>query len=80
MTVTDNRNQLRWLQDPELTEWLQACRLDLIGRIGPQMPDNPRVRARVLSMATSMLEFANEHLEKLMRANESCATRHWQTG
>jgi hypothetical protein len=77
--ITDNRNQLRWLADPELRQWLAAARLDLLGHIGPPIPADSRVRDRALSMAASMIKVANENLETLLSRNASAATQQFAT-
>lgn len=64
------RNQLRWLDDPELTAWLAAARLDVFGRlVGDSLAPasaKPRVRERVMGMAKSALAAAAAKLDELM--------------
>lgn len=66
ISITDNRNQVRWLQDPELVEWLSASRLDLVRQISPPVPDKPRVRERALGLLKTALEGASANLEQLL--------------
>jgi hypothetical protein len=66
LAIADNRNQMRWQEDPELTEWLDTCRLDLVGSLRPPLPDNPRVRGRALRLIKATVESATENLEKLL--------------
>ena len=53
ITLADYGNQLRWLDDPDLTGWLSAARLDFLGHLmGNSLAPasaKPRVRERVLS-------------------------------
>jgi NAD(P)-binding Rossmann-like domain len=64
------RNQLRWLDDPDLTAWLSAARLDVFGRlVGAALAPasaKPRVRERVLGMARSALSATAAKLDELM--------------
>ena len=64
--IGDNRNQMRWLQDRDLSAWLATSRLDLIGQISPRMPDNPRVRQKALGLIRLTVEAATQNLEKLL--------------
>ncbi|HEX5253178.1 MAG TPA: NAD(P)-binding protein [Mycobacterium sp.] len=66
VTIADNRNQLRWLEDPELASWLNASRLDLISELGLRLPDDPRLRERMLGVIRTQLAAATENLEKLL--------------
>ena len=65
ISAADNRNQMRWLADPELATWLSTCRLDVVGRLNRPMPDNPRVLERALGLLNSALEAATANIEKL---------------
>jgi hypothetical protein len=69
LAIADNRNQMRWQEDPELTDWLDACRLDLVGSQRPPMPDNPRVRERALRLMKTTLEAASDNLETLLSSS-----------
>ena len=66
LAIADNRNQLRWMEDPELTAWLDASRLDLFGHLLPPLPDSARTRERLLQIVTSNLKATNERLETLL--------------
>jgi hypothetical protein len=70
ITLADYGNQLRWLDDPDLTAWLAAARLDVLGHLlgHLQAPGsaNPRVRDRILSMAKSALSATAGKLDQLM--------------
>lgn len=78
-TLADYSNQLRWLDDPELTAWLAGARPDLFGRLlgHPPAPASakPRVRDRVLRMTKTALSATAEKLEQLLGGSpESCAS------
>lgn len=64
------RNQLRWLDDPDLTAWLAAARLDVFGRlVGDSLAPSsakPRVRERLLGMAKAALSATAAKLDELM--------------
>ncbi len=66
----DYANQLRWFDDPELTAWLSDCRLDLFGQlVGQLLPPasaKPRVRQRMLRVATSVLTATAAKLDELI--------------
>lgn len=66
LTRSDLRNFARWLDDPELTDWLSSARLNLLSELLPPLSHKPRVRDRVVSMFQAKLNTAGEQLEKLM--------------
>jgi len=70
ITLTYYRNQLRWLEDPDLTAWLSAARLDLFGHLMGHLlaPSSakPRVRDRILNVAKSALSATAAKLDQLM--------------
>jgi hypothetical protein len=70
ITLADYGNQLRWLDDPDLTAWLSAARLDilgyLMGHLQAPASANPRVRDRILRMAKSALSATATKLDQLM--------------
>ena len=43
-TIGNYRNDIRWLEEPELVAWLDAARLDLIDHLGPPKPAEPQAR------------------------------------
>jgi len=74
-TLSDYRNQLRWLDNPDLTAWLSGTRLDLFGhlighRLAPASA-KPRVRERLLSMMKTALTATAGKLEQLL-ADGTC--------
>jgi hypothetical protein len=66
----DYGNQLRWFDDPELTAWLAAARLDLfghlVGQLLPPASAKPRVRDRILGVAKSVLSATAAKLDELV--------------
>jgi hypothetical protein len=70
IAMADYGNQLRWLEDPDLTAWLAAARLDLFGHLMGHLlapaSAKPRVRDRILSMAKSALSATATKLDQLM--------------
>ncbi|SPM28784.1 NAD(P)-binding protein [Mycobacterium terramassiliense] len=72
----DYGNQLRWLDDPDLTAWLATARLDLFGHLMGHLlapaSAKPRVRDRILRIARSALSTTAGKLDQLMAAELSC--------
>ncbi|OBK27632.1 hypothetical protein A5634_22470 [Mycobacterium asiaticum] len=66
LTHSDLRNFARWLDDPELTDWLSSARLNLLADLLPPLSHKPRVRDRVVSMFQKKLNTASEQLEMLL--------------
>jgi hypothetical protein len=66
MLIIENGNHTRWLDDPEMTQWLESSRLDMIGHLRPPMPPNPRVRDRAISLVKTTMQATTEQLEKLL--------------
>jgi hypothetical protein len=77
ITLAYYRNQLRWLDDADLTAWLSAARLDIFGHLmAPLLAPasaKPRVRDRILSMARSALSVTATKLDRLMLEEASLA-------
>lgn len=77
IALADYGNQLRWLDDPDLTAWLAAARLDLFGHLMGHLlapaSAEPRVRERILSMAKSALSATATKLDELMVDEASLA-------
>jgi hypothetical protein len=73
----DYRNQLRFLEDPELTEWLSSVRLDLFGHLMGHLlapaSAKPRVRERILGIAKKALSATATKLDELMAADAALA-------
>lgn len=72
LAQADYRNQLRFLDDPELTEWLASVRLDLFGHLMGRLlappSAKPKVRDRILGMAKKALSATAAKLDALMAA------------
>lgn len=66
LTHSDLRNFARWLDDPDLTDWLASARLNLLAELLPPLSHKPRLRERVVSMFQKKLDAASEQLEKLL--------------
>jgi len=70
LAIADNRNQLRWLEDPELTAWLNAARLDAVGQLSAAVPDKPRVRERLIGLVRAAVAAATENVETLLEREQ----------
>ncbi|KWX68640.1 NAD(P)-binding protein [Mycobacterium sp. NAZ190054] len=65
--LADNAAQLRWLQDPDLTEWLRSARLNAARDLFPVFPPGKeRVRAKALGALAVALRATNDSLTALM--------------
>ncbi|OBB93529.1 NAD(P)-binding protein [Mycobacterium sp. 852002-30065_SCH5024008] len=77
LALADYSNQLRWLDDPDLTAWLSAARLDLfghlVGHLLPPASAKPRVRDRLLSIAKSVFSATATKLDQLLSEQTSLA-------
>lgn len=77
VALADYGNQLRWFEDPDLTAWLAETRLDLfghlVGQLLPPASAKPRVRDRLLSIATSVLSATAAKLDELLVDEASLA-------
>jgi hypothetical protein len=77
IALADYGSQVRWLDDPDLTAWLSAVRLDLFGHlIGQLLPSasvKPRVRERMLGIAKSVLSATAAKLDELVVDGASLA-------
>jgi NAD(P)-binding Rossmann-like domain len=76
IALADYTNQLRWLDDADLTAWLSAARLDLFGHLMGHLlapaSAKPAVRDRILRMATSALAATATKLDQLMADELAC--------
>ena len=76
IALADYRSQRRWLDDPDLTAWLSAARLDLFGHLMGHLlapaSAKPRVRDRILSMGKSVLSATVAKRDQLMADAASC--------
>ncbi|MEV3902544.1 NAD(P)-binding protein [Mycobacterium sp. NPDC050551] len=67
MTLAEHHNELRWLAEPELMDWLATSRLNLLREMLTPMLARPRSRERLLGMIAKALQAANDKLELLLR-------------
>ena len=76
IALADYGNQLRWLDDPDLTAWLSAARLDLFGHLMGHLlapaSTKPRVQDRILNMTKSALSATATKLDQLMLDEALC--------
>jgi hypothetical protein len=77
ITLADYGNQLRWLDDADLTAWLSAARLDVLGHLMGHLlapaSAKPRVGDRILRMTKSALSATAAKMEQLMVDEASLA-------
>lgn len=64
-TMAEHRNQIRWLDDTDLMEWLCAARLDLMRHMYVPLMGKPKVRDKVFGLIRAGLESANQKLDAL---------------
>ncbi len=65
-TMAEHRNQIRWLDDIDLMEWLDAARLDLMRHMYAPLMDKPKVRDKVFGLIKAGLQSANQKLDALL--------------
>ncbi|MCW2516817.1 MAG: hypothetical protein JWR11_5859 [Mycobacterium sp.] len=68
MTLAEQRNEVRWIADPEVLDWLATSRLNLLREMFVPMLARPRSRERLLGMVVKGLEASNDKLERLIAA------------
>jgi hypothetical protein len=64
--LSDNLAQARWLQDPDLTAWLESARLNVVRGLFSEMADDPRVREKAVGAITAAMNATNERLAHLI--------------
>ena len=69
MTLAEQRNEVAWIQRPELMDWLATSRLNLMRSLYAPMLERQRVRERLLGIVKSSLQKANDKLEELIDAS-----------
>jgi hypothetical protein len=74
-TIAEHRNQIHWLEDRDLMEWLCAARLDLMRHMYAPLMDNPSVRDKVVELIKAALQSANQKLEALLSSAAAVSTR-----
>lgn len=65
-SIANNRNLLRWLEDPQLMAWLDAARLDLLGHLRPRLPADPAARDAMAKPIRTRLTAVNDKLQSLL--------------
>lgn len=66
-TMAEHRNQIRWLEDGELMEWLCSARLDLMRHMYAPLIGKPRrTRDKVFGLIAAGLRSANDKLDRLL--------------
>ena len=68
-TIAEHRNQIRWLDEAELMDWMCGVRLDVLRGIFAPLIQNaePRVRDKLLGVVKTTLQSANDKLHALLR-------------
>ena len=66
--MSDNRNQLGWLQDTALTHWLESARLNILQGMLADLSQDPRVRQNATELIRATLEATNKRLAELMNS------------
>jgi hypothetical protein len=76
MTLAEQRNEVAWIQRPELMDWLATSRLNLMRGLYAPMLERKRARERLLGIVKSSLQKANDKLEELIEASRSERARY----
>jgi hypothetical protein len=66
MTLAEQRNEISWIDRPELMDWLATSRLNLMRGLYDPMLQRQRARDRLLGIVKSSLHKANDRLEELI--------------
>ncbi|TRW79295.1 NAD(P)/FAD-dependent oxidoreductase [Mycolicibacterium sp. 018/SC-01/001] len=64
--LSDNTAQVRWLQDPELMDWLKNSRLNVLRDLFPDFGEKIRVRDRAYGALATALTKTNDQLRALI--------------
>ena len=71
-TLAEQGNQISWLEDPDLMNWLCGARLDLMRHMyAPLINESQKVRNKVFGLITTGLRSANEKLDALLSEHYS---------
>lgn len=71
-TLAEQGNQISWLEDPDLMNWLCGARLDLMRHMyAPLINESQKVRNKVFGLITTGLRSANEKLDALLSEHHS---------
>jgi hypothetical protein len=66
MTLAEQRNEISWIERPELMDWLATSRLNLMRGLYDPMLQRQRARDRLIGIVKSSLHKANDKLEELI--------------
>ena len=66
MTLAEQRNEISWIEQAELMDWLATSRLNLTRGLYAPLLERQRARERLLGMVKSALHKANDKLEELI--------------
>ncbi len=66
MTLAEQRNEVSWIETPELMDWLAESRLNLTAGMFRPILQRERARERLLAMLAKALREANDALAALM--------------
>jgi NAD(P)-binding Rossmann-like domain len=69
MTLAEQRNEISWIERPELMDWLATSRLNLMRGLYAPMLERQRARDRLLGIVKSALDKANDKLEELIEVS-----------
>jgi hypothetical protein len=69
MTLAEHRNEISWIERPELMDWLATSRLNLMRGLYAPILERQRARDRLLGIVKSSLQNANDKLEELIDAS-----------
>jgi hypothetical protein len=68
MTLAEQRNEINWIERPDLLDWLGTSRLNLLRGLYAPVLERQRARERLLGIVKSSLHKANDKLEELINA------------
>jgi len=66
MTLAEQRNEISWIERPELMDWLATSRLNLMRGLYAPLLERQRARERLLGIVKTSLNKANDKLEQLL--------------
>ncbi|MBV8860417.1 MAG: NAD(P)/FAD-dependent oxidoreductase, partial [Mycobacterium sp.] len=64
-TSAEQRNQIRWLGDRDLMDWLFSTRLDLMRHMYAPLVEQPQLRDKLVGLIQGALHSANQKLDAL---------------
>ena len=69
MTLAEQRNEINWIERPDLLDWLGTSRLNLMRGLYAPVLGRQRARERLLGIVKSALCKANDKLEELINVS-----------